>query len=246
MTDRPSGLEATRLDLDERGVAWITLNRPDSANARNQRMRGELALIIEYLSKAADVRVVVLTGAGERFFCAGMDLKEAAEPETVLNRWERLKAYRDIEQLAALPQATIAAINGYALGGGLEMAVACDIRVVAEEAQVGLPELRHGLVPGGGGTQRLPRLVGASAALRMLYLSESVPGREAVTIGLAELCVPLSELRSTVDVMAGKIAQLDPLAVRTAKELVRRSEDTPLAAGLRLETDALTLLLGRS
>jgi methylglutaconyl-CoA hydratase len=156
-------LEATSLTLAG-SVATVTLERPDAANARNQTMRRELSRIWDHLGSRSDVSVVILTGSGERFFCAGMDMKEAGEPESPAQRRDRLKSSRDIEQLASLPQPTIAAINGYALGGGFEMALACDIRVIAEHAQVGLTELVHGLVPGGGGTQRLPRLVGPARA----------------------------------------------------------------------------------
>jgi len=240
----PAELTATRLTIDDGGVAWVTLHRPEAANARNQRMRDELRDIYAYLRQQDRVRAVVLTGAGDRFFCAGMDLKESAAAERILERRERLRRSRDIELLAALPMPTIAAVNGYALGGGCEMALACDLRVVAEEAQIGLPELTHGLVPGGGGTQRLPRLIGQARTLELLFLGRRLTGREAAGIGLASMCVTRAELLPAVTELAQRIAALPPVAVRYAKELVRRSLETPLQAGLDLELDALLALLG--
>lgn len=239
----PGALTATRLTIDEHGVAWVTLHRPDAANARNQVMRDELREIYAFLPAQEQVRVVVLTGAGPRFFCAGMDLKESAAPERLLDRRERLRGSRDIELLAALPVPTIAAVNGYALGGGCEMALACDLRIVAEEAQLGLPELSHGLVPGGGGTQRLPRLIGTARTLELLYTSRRLTGPEAVTIGLANACVPQTDLITTTAALAQRIAAQPARAVRYAKELVRRSLDTPLQAGLDLELDTLLALM---
>jgi enoyl-CoA hydratase len=236
-------LTATSLTVDDGGIAWLTLNRPEAANARNQRMRDELRDIYAYLRQLDEVRVVVLTGAGDRFFCAGMDLKESANAERLIDRRERLRGSRDIELLADLPMPTIAAVNGYALGGGCEMALACDLRVVAAEAQIGLPELTHGLVPGGGGTQRLPRLIGQARTLELLYLGRRLSGAEAADIGLATTCVARAELLPTVTELAGRIAALPPIAVRYAKALVRRSLDTPLSAGLDLELDALLALL---
>jgi len=238
---QPGVLQTVRLTLGDDGVAWITLDRQDSANARNQQMRDELRRVYDFL--ATEARVLVLTGAGDRFFCAGMDLKESGRQETSLARRERLRSSRDIELLAALPLPTIAAINGYALGGGLEMALACDLRVVAEEAQVGLPEIAHGLVPGGGGTQRLPRLIGVSRTLELLYTSRRLSGREAVSLGVATECVPRAQLPATAGQLASRIAQQPGVALRTAKELVLRSLETPLHTGLELELDALLTLL---
>lgn len=237
------GFAATVVEVDG-PVAWVELNRPDAANARNQQMRDELKQTWTELARDGEVGAVVLTAAGDRFFCAGMDLKEAGAPETAGARRDRLRSSRDIEQLAALPQPTIAAINGYALGGGFEMALACDIRIVAEHAQVGLPELVHGLVPGGGGTQRLPRLVGVAKAAELLFLSTRVAGPEAVELGLANICVPGADLRTTAGQMATEIATKDRRALRYAKELLRRSQELPLSVGVENELDALLTLMG--
>jgi enoyl-CoA hydratase/carnithine racemase len=235
-------LEATSLMIDG-AVATVTLERPDAANSRNQKMRSELSQLWNHLGRRDDVNVVVITGAGERFFCAGMDMKEAGQPESPAERRDRLRSTRDIEQLAALPQPTIAAINGYALGGGFEMALACDIRVIAEHAEVGLTELAHGLVPGGGGTQRLPRLIGISRAAEMLYLGIRLAGPEAVAWGVANRCVLSDELKATVSSLASAIAAQQRRALLYGKELLRMSVEVAQGSGIERELDVLLTLL---
>jgi methylglutaconyl-CoA hydratase len=235
-------LEATTLIVSD-AVATVTLSRPDSANARNQTMRNELAMIWENLGSREDVSVVVLTGAGTRFFCAGMDMKEASGKESPAQRRDRLRASRDIEKLAARPQPTIAAINGFALGGGMEMALACDIRVIAESAQIGLTEVVHGLVPGGGGTQRLPRLVGHSKAAEMLFLGLRLNGPEAQESGLVNYCVPDDQLMPRAAELAAGIAAQSRRALVYAKELLRASSEVAQSAGIERELDVLLTLL---
>lgn len=235
-------LRATRLDV-EAGVAWLTLDRPDAANARNQQMRHELSAIYRELAARDDVSVLVLTAAGDRAFCAGMDLKEAGRAEAPFDRRARLRGSRDIEELAAFPKPTIAAINGVALGGGMEMALACDLRIIAEEASVGFPEVTHGLMPGGGATQRLPRLVGPEVAYELLYLGERMDGRSAVQRGLASRCVPRSDLRATTETLAARIAAADLRALSLIKENVLRASEVSLSTGVQNELDGLLLLL---
>jgi methylglutaconyl-CoA hydratase len=236
-------LGATRFSVSESGVATVVLDRPDAANARNQQMRDELKAIWSGVADDPSIRAVVLTGSGDRFFCAGMDLKEAGAPESPADRRDRLRASRDIEQLAALPQPVVAAVNGFALGGGCEMALACDLRIIAETAEIGLTELAHGLVPGGGGTQRLPRLVGPAVAAELLLLGRRLTGAEAVQAGLANRCVPAAELLPTATEVATAIAAHPPRAVRYAKELLRKSQELPLNAGVDLELETLLTLL---
>ena len=235
--------EAIEVDLDDRGVLTITLARPEAANSRNQAMRRELAEV--YTAAATDdaVRVVVLTGQGNRHFCAGMDLKEAGQPETPVERRERLRGARDIEQLARLPRPTIAAINGYALGGGFEMALACDMRVMATDAKVGLTEVRHGLMPGGGGTQRLPRLIGAAKAAELLYLGKVLDGPAAEQLGLVNAAVPAADLHDRVSTLAGALAEQSPTALRAIKESLLASAELPLSAGIDKELDGLLFLI---
>lgn len=244
-TATPPDLATLRYHLDDAGIAWITLDRPDAANARNQRMREDLNRLYDDLAVDPAVRVVVLTGAGDRFFCAGMDLKEAATPESPLERRARLRAGRDIEKLAALPQPTIAAINGYALGGGCEMALACDLRVMASDASIGLTEVAHGLMPGGGGTQRLPRLVGYARAAELIYLGRRLSGAQAEAIGLVNQVVEPSQLLPTVTELAGHIAAQPPAAIRAAKESLRAGLELTLSAGVERELDGLLFLLSQ-
>ena len=235
--------EAIEVDLDDRGVLTITLARPDAANSRNQAMRRELAEIYTAVAVDDTVRVVVLTGKGDRHFCAGMDLKEAGQPETPVERRERLRGSRDIEQLARLPRPTIAAINGYALGGGFEMALACDLRVMSVDAKVGLTEVHHGLMPGGGGTQRLPRLVGAAKAAELLYLGKVLDGPAAEQFGLVNVAVPAADLHDRVSTLAGALAEQSPTALRAIKESLLASAELPLSAGIEKELDGLLFLI---
>ena len=236
-------LVETQFRLEDTGVAWITLDRVDAANARNQRMREELLALYGGIRSDDRVRVVVLAAAGDRHFCAGMDLKESAGQETQAEQRARLRAGRDIEELAALPIPTIAAVNGAAYGGGCEMALACDLRVVSDTARVRLPEVTIGLVPGGGGTQRLPRMIGVAKTFEMLYLGTTLTGQEIVDAGLAARSVPPSDLQATVADMATGIAEMAPDAVRMAKELVRKSLDVPVGIGVEAELDSLLMLL---
>jgi methylglutaconyl-CoA hydratase len=203
------------------GVVWINLNRPHAANSRNQFMRNALMTIYGEVADDVDVRCVVLTGCGDRYFCASMDLKEAGDPETVTDRRERLRSSRDIEMLAQLRTPTSAAINGFALRAGWEMALACDLRIMAEEAEIGLPEITHKLVPVGGGTRRLPRLIGSAQAFEMVYLRAPPSGSEAEAAGLVNRAVSGSELVSTVSEFASNIASHDRTALIAAKRADR-------------------------
>ncbi|WP_341253839.1 enoyl-CoA hydratase/isomerase family protein [Euzebya pacifica] len=235
--------EAIEVGLDDRGVLTITLARPDAANSRNQAMRRELAEVYTAVAVDDTVRVVVLTGKGDRHFCAGMDLKEAGQPETPVERRERLRSARDIEQLARLPRPTVAAINGYALGGGFEMALACDMRVMATDAKVGLTEVRHGLMPGGGGTQRLPRLIGAAKAAELLYLGKVLDGPAAEQLGLVNAAVPAADLHDRVSTLAGALAKQSLTALRATKETLLAGAELPLSAGIEKELDGLLFLI---
>lgn len=243
MTANVGDLTVTRLEVSTTGVAWVTLDRPAAANARNQAMRDELSRLWNHLETSTDVRIVVLTGAGDRHFCAGMDLKESGVPERVDQTRERLRGSTDVEQLARLPQPTIAAINGFALGGGFEMALACDLRVMATEAQVGLPEVRHGLMPGRGGTQRLPRLIGISQALELLYLGTTLDGPAATAAGLVNRHVPRAKLASTVDALVDELLAKPQTALRAIKRSVRRGLEMPLTDAVDQELDELIFLM---
>lgn len=237
--------DAIRFGVSD-GVGWLELNRPNAANARNQVMRRELMTVYEAIADDQDVRVLVLTAVGERFFCAGMDLKESANPETPSQRRRRLTSARDIEALAECPVPTIAAINGYALGGGLEMALACDLRIAAEEASLGLPEITQGLIPGGGATQRLPALVGAAIAFELLYLGTAVDGQTAHRLGLVNQCVPRADLAESAMSLARGVAEHSPTALRMVKQSVRMGLEAPPETARAAELDMLLELLAQA
>jgi len=223
-------------------VATITLNRPDVLNAQNNPMRQELMAAFSALRQDDDVRAIVVTGAGERAFSAGADIREFLEPPppTLYREQRRRIDYR--AEMDRCPQPIIAAIRGFALGGGLELALACDIRIAAEDAQLGLTEINLAIIPGGGGTQRLPRLVGRGKALEMILTGARVPAAEALRIGLVERVVPVAELQPAAQALARTMADKAPVALRYAKEAVVAGLELPLADGLRLEGDLSALL----
>jgi enoyl-CoA hydratase/carnithine racemase len=233
--------ETILYDVHE-GIATITLNRPQAMNARSVRMQVELLAAYTAVYQDPAVRVVILTGAGDRAFCAGRDLKEvAAVPSLVEDRRRRAEP-RDTEVLGRLDKPTVAAINGYALGGGLEMALACDIRIAAEGAQLGLTEVRRGQIPGSGGTQRLPRLIGRGPAMELLLTGAMIDAEHAQRLGIVSRVVPRAELAATAEELARTIAARAPIAVRYVKEAVNKGLDLSLAQGLQLEADLSILL----
>jgi enoyl-CoA hydratase len=223
-------------------VATITLNRPDVLNAQNNPMREELFQVFSALKSDEDARAIVVTGAGERAFSAGADIKEFLEPPVPTRFREQRKRLDYRGEMDRCPQPIIAAIRGFALGGGLELALACDIRIAAEDAQLGLTEVTLGIIPGGGGTQRLPRLIGRGKALEMILTGARIPAAEALAIGLVEHVVPVAELLPSAQALARTIAERPPIALRYAKEAVVSGLALPLADGLRLESDLSTLL----
>jgi len=227
---------------EQEGVATITLNRPDVLNAQNNPMRLELVDAFSRLRGDGAVRVIVVTGAGERAFSAGADIREFLEPPVPTRFREERKRLDYRGEMDRCPQPIIAAIRGYALGGGLELALACDIRIAAEDAQLGLTEINLGIIPGGGGTQRLPRLVGRGKALEMILTGARVPAAEALRIGLVERVVPAAALMKATQELARSIAEKAPIALRYAKEAVVSGLGLPLHDGLRLENDLSTLL----
>ena len=224
------------------GILTLTLDRPDVLNAMNNAMRRQLLDIFTRLRSDDTVKVVVITGAGERAFCAGADIREFLEPPTPTHFREARKRLDFRAEMERCSQPIIAAIRGFALGGGLELALACDIRIAAEDAQLGLSEINLAIIPGGGGTQRLPRLVGRGKALEMILTGMRVPAAEALRIGLVERVVPVSELMTAAQGLARQIADKAPIALRYAKEAVVGGLGLPLADGIRLENDLSTLL----
>ena len=224
------------------GVATVTLDRPDVFNAMNEPMRRELTECFTRLAVDDDVRVIVITGAGERAFSAGADIREFVQPPVPVRFREERKRVDFRAVMDRCPQPIIAAIRGYALGGGLELALACDIRIAAEDAQLGLTEISLAIIPGGGGTQRLPRLVGRGKALEMILTGARIGGPEALRVGLVERVVPPGEVLPAAQELARALAARAPVALRYAKEAVVKGLELPLAEGLRLENDLATLL----
>jgi enoyl-CoA hydratase len=227
--------ETLRVSTDD-GVATVTIHRPEKRNALNAQVRRELVDALDALATDPDVRVVILTGAGDRAFVAGADIGEFAE-RSPLEQRATMEGRRVFEVLADHPKPTIAAINGYALGGGCELALACDLRIAARSARLGQPEVALGLLPGGGGTQRLPRLVGLGRALRMILTGDLLDAEEAARIGLVDEVVDDDALAGRARAVATRIAAHSPVAVKLIKQAVRAAAELPLSAGLALERE---------
>ena len=233
--------EAIRYELTD-GIATITLNRPAVHNAMNERMREELTACFGELVRSEDARVVVVTGTGERAFSAGADIREFVAPQMPVRFRDGRRRVDFRAAMDRCPQPIIAAIRGFALGGGLELALACDLRIAGEDSQLGLTEVNLAIIPGGGGTQRLPRLVGRGKALEMILTGGRIDAREALRIGLVERVVPATEVLSSAQALARTLAEKAPVALRYAKEAVVKGLGLPLEDGLRLENDLATLL----
>jgi enoyl-CoA hydratase len=219
------------------GVATVLIDRPDARNALNGQVREELIGVFGAVEDDDEVRVVVLTGSDEaNAFVAGADVGELQERGVVEQR-EASQQPRVYETVAECPKPVIARVNGHALGGGCELAQACDVRIAREDAKLGQPEINLGLIPGGGGTQRLPRLVGTGQAMKLILSGELVEGEEAADIGLVEEAVPAEELDERVDDLAGSMASHSPLALARAKEAVQAAAEQPLSRGLDYESE---------
>jgi enoyl-CoA hydratase len=219
------------------GIGYITLNRPQVLNVYNLQMRDDLYQVLGALRDDPEVEVAILQGAGERAFCAGADLSEfLTAPTPVIARQARWE--RDVWGLfLSLPQPLIAALHGYVLGSGIEIALCCDLRIASEDAVFGLPEVGLGILPAAGGTQTLPRTVGRAKALEMLLTGDFIDATEALRVGLVNRIVPRSQLLSAAEELARKISSHPAPVVRAAKEAVNRGLDLPLPQALELERD---------
>jgi enoyl-CoA hydratase len=233
--------EAISLETRD-GVATITMNRPEVHNAMNEAMRRELTHVFDGLATNEDVRCIVVTGAGERAFSAGADIREFVETGSPTQFRERRKRVDFRQAMDRCWQPIIAAIRGHCFGGGLELALACDIRIASEDSRLGLTEVDLAIIPGGGGTQRLPRLIGRGKALELILTAARIPATEALAIGILERVVPVDRLHAEAQALARTIADKAPVALRYAKEAVVKGLELPLADGLRLEADLSTLL----
>src|SRR5690606_18554680 len=217
-------------------VATVVVNRPEKRNALNATVHREMVEALDALREDPEVRVVIITGTGDRAFIAGADIGEFLE-RTPLEQREFMQTPRAYDAIASYPKPTIAMINGFALGGGCEVALACDIRVAAQTAKLGQPEIRLGIIPGGGGTQRLPRLVGFGRAMRLILTGELSSAEEAERIGLVDAVVPDEELVPYTRKLAEAMAAHSPVALRVAKDAVRAALSMPLDEGLRYERE---------
>lgn len=225
------------------GVAVVTLNRPEAMNSIDPECNEQLLAIWDQVSSDEEIRVVVLTGTGERAFCTGADLKKTMPPaDSAARQVFRAGTLHSNFGTLQTDKPVIAAINGYALGGGLELALLADIRICSDNAQFGLPEVRVGSIPGAGGTQRLIRAVGQSDAMWMLLTGERIDAIEALRIGLVSKVVPLAALPETAISLARAMAANAPLAMTAAKRLAMTGRELPLAGGLELERQAFGVL----
>jgi len=219
-------------------IAYVTLDRPEVLNVHNIQMRDDMLEVLNAVRDDDEIRVTVFSGAGEKAFCAGADLSEflTAPPPT---------AARDVRfdtdlwgLFLEIPQPFVAALHGYVLGSGIEIALCCDIRVASEDARFGLPEMGLGMIPAAGGTQTVPRAVGVGKALEMILTNRWIPADEALEAGLVNRVVPRNRLMSTADSIAERIASCDPVVVRKTKEVILRGLDLPLASALDIESRA--------
>jgi enoyl-CoA hydratase len=223
------------------GVVTVTLNRPKQLNAINSAMVRELDALATDLEGDPAARVVIVTGTGDRAFLAGADITEfqGLTPVQALGFAQRIQ--RLYSRIEALPQVTIAAVNGFALGGGCELALCCDLVLAAQTARFGQPEINLGVTPGAGGTQRLPRLVGMHRAKELNFLGEMIDAQEAYRIGLANRVVPPDRLLAEARVLAEKLLGKAPLTLRLIKEAMNEGYDLDLPKGLALEAKAWAL-----
>lgn len=223
------------------GIALVTINRPKSLNALNSETLAELNQLFGEIAERKDIRVVILTGSGQKAFVAGADISEMVNATPAEGRKMGLLAKEAFLKLEEMPQVTIAAVNGYALGGGCEISMACDIRIASSNAKFGQPETGLGILPGFGGTQRLARLVGKGRAKEIIFTGDQITAEEAYRIGLANHVVPQEELIDYCKEMARKIMSKGSYAVSLAKEAINTGTETDLNAGLTLEADLFGL-----
>jgi enoyl-CoA hydratase len=227
---------------DRDGIAFVTVNRPDKLNALNNATIGELQHCFEALGADEKCKAVILTGAGEKAFVAGADIGELATQTPLQARPLALRGQKLMNTVESCPKPVVAAVNGYAFGGGCELALACHMRIAAQNAVLGLPEVTLGIIPGYGGTQRLPRLVGKGRALEMILTAARVDAEEAHRIGLVNRVLPLSQLLPESEKMLRKVLSFGPVAVRFALDAVNHGADMPLHDGLNYEATFFGLL----
>ncbi len=227
---------AKNLRLAKReGIATLELHRPQKKNSLNTEMRHELEVCLRDIGNDRGVRAVILTGS-EEIFCAGADISEIEGTGSAEAAYTHAREFQMLfDQVESLPQPVIAAVSGYALGGGCELALACDFRIASDTAQFGLPEIKIGAIPGGGGTQRLPHTIGVAKAKEMILLGDPINAAEALAAGLVLKVVAKAQLMHEVHSFAARIAALPRLALQASKVLINKSQEMDLATGLEME-----------
>ncbi|MEA4816267.1 MAG: enoyl-CoA hydratase-related protein [Lachnospiraceae bacterium] len=223
------------------GIGYVTINRPKALNALNTDTLNEIIECFAKISESKDIKVVIVTGAGEKAFVAGADIAQMSSMNAIEGREMALLGQKAFLLIENTPQVVIAAVNGYALGGGCELSMACDIRVAAENAKFGQPEVNLGILPGFGGTQRLSRLVGRSIAKELIFTADQIDAAEAYRIGLANKVVPKEELMNACEEMAKKIMSKGMYGVSLAKVAINRGVDIDMETGNKLEADMFGL-----
>lgn len=233
--------ETIKLEVKD-SIAYLTIDQPKSLNALSSQVLKELSEVATEIAESEDAKIVIITGAGEKSFVAGANIKEMKELNAIEGRDFSDLGNSTFEKIANLPQPTIAAVNGYALGGGCELAISCDIRLASENAVFGQPEVGLGITPGFGGTQRLPRLIPTGIAKELIYTARNIKAQEALEIGLVNHVYTQDELLGEAEKLAGKILGNGQLAVQKSKKAIDVGLDSSLQRGLDMEREVFGAL----
>ncbi len=223
------------------GIAILTINRPEVLNALNKKTIEEIEMAVEDVEKDENVRVLIITGAGEKAFVAGADINEFVGIDVVTAKELSRKFQLLLNRIETLGKPVIAAINGLALGGGCELAMACDIRIASDKAKLGQPEINLGIIPGAGGTQRLPRLVGVAKAKELIFTGDIIDAREAERIGLVNRVVPPDKVMEEAENLAKKLLEKSPFILKLAKEAINTGMNMDIYSAIVLENDLVTI-----
>ena len=233
-------MEYNNIIFDKKdGIGYVTMNRPKALNALNTEVLTELDDVFRAIDKDDEVRVAIVTGEG-RSFIAGADIAQMSELNGTEGRDMTIQGQKVMELIESINKPVIAAVNGFALGGGNELAMACDIRIASEKAKFGQPEVNLGIIPGYGGTQRLPRLVGKGMAKKLIYSAEMIDAQEAYRIGLVDEVVPAEELMEAAEKLAKTIMSKAPIAIKMAKVAINNGINTDLTIGVQFEAESYT------
>ncbi len=230
------------LEIDNE-IATLTINRPKSLNALNTELLNEIRLALEEVENTPDIRVLVVTGAGEKAFVAGADIAELAGLTPLSSKYFVANGHKTMDRLQTLPIPVIAAVNGFALGGGLELALACDFIYASEKARFGLPEITLGLIPGFGGTQRLPRIIGKNLAKEMIFTGKMLSAQEALQAGFVNRVFPHDRLMAETLKTARDIASKGRVSLNAAKQAINQGLNVDVATGCDIEINAFALCM---